>query len=574
MPDAGPDARRWLPAAVACLALALYLPTLGHALTGDDVGIVGQNDLFSGEVHPLVRLGRIVTAHYWSGYSEEGDLYRPLTLVTYWLNGALSGSRPWAFHLVNTVLHALVSALVVVLSRRLGASDVAGLVAGILFAVHPVHTEAVAGIVGRAEILSAAFVLGAWLQRDRPWVAAALFSGGLLSKENAVVLPGLLLVEDLVRTPRRNSRRLYAALLAALVGYLLLRFAVLGGIHAGVVEGPFDGIPAAHRVLTAVVALGRYMGLLVWPARLLADYTFEEVPLATSALDVRFLMGAGAAALCLASAWALRLRWPLIALGAGLFFVALLPASNIPFGVGVVMAERLLYLPSVGFCLGVGAALPGIARRISARRGALVAVMASFILGGAHAARTWIRLGDWRDQLTLCEATLRDFPRSARMLLLCGSELQSRGRTEDAETFYRRSAELDREDPRTHYNLGTILEQRRLFAEAEEAYRAADGLQPDDVPTLNNLGRVLLAQGKASEAIQVLRRALSVAPGAPAPAGNLAAAWLESGDPERAERMALMTLRLHPGSEGALRVLEAIRRRWSGAIRPAQGQPR
>ncbi|HZE88435.1 MAG TPA: hypothetical protein VE404_02750, partial [Verrucomicrobiae bacterium] len=201
------DRTRLAPLLVALLAVAVYAGAVRNGVVRDDYYIVAHNPLVTGERSPWL----IPVSHYWAGTDGTGDLYRPLTIASYWLNARVAGMAPWSFHLVNVLLHGLAAALVTVLALRLTASLAAASVAGALFATHPVLSEAVASIVGRADLLAAIFVLGAWRLRDRRGISLLLFGLGLLSKESAIVLPGFLVAEDLVRGRARARLREYAA---------------------------------------------------------------------------------------------------------------------------------------------------------------------------------------------------------------------------------------------------------------------------------------------------------------------------------------------------------------------------
>ena len=258
--------------------------------------------------------------------------------------------------------------MVAMLVRR-WSGDRAALVAGLLFAVHPVHVEAVANIVGRAELMAALFALlavYAALGRDSVgWSAAALVAG-LLSKENAAVVPGLILwgwMLGLTR-PSRNRMLIYGATWVAVgVVYVAVRATVLRDTALIYNLAPvFIGASPLAIRLTAVAAFADIARLLVFPLTLRVDYSPAERTLVTSILDPRFALGL----LCLLI-WGvlLVLAWRrgrrMEAFGLGWIAVALLPVANLVFPVGVLIAERTLYMPSAGLALAVGAWLKDLA---------------------------------------------------------------------------------------------------------------------------------------------------------------------------------------------------------------------
>jgi hypothetical protein len=492
----------WAGVLAALLAVALHAASLGHGYTFDDPHIIVENPLVTGDGG----LWPILTSHYWAALAPNGSLYRPLTVATYWAQHRVAGSAPWSWHLVNILLHGGVTFVFYRLARRLLSAEGA-VAAALLFAAHPVHTEAVVNVVGRAELLSAMGVMGAWLCRERLGLALPLFAGALLSKESAVALPGLLVVEDLVR---RGAVRWRAILpfVFAVGGFVALRVLVVGpGLTTP--EDPFVSTPAWHRVLTGLEVLGREAALMLVPWRLSADHSFNQIPVVTSPLQPTFLLGAAALAACAAAALLARRRQPGITLGIASFFVALLPVSNLLFGIGVIMAERLLYLPSAGACLAGGAALVALATRrwgpdaVAAgaawwtpRRKAVAAI--TLIPVCVLSLRTAARVNDWFDQLTLFEATVRTSPRSALAHVNLATAYQALGRLPEAERHFRAAVGIAPARPGAHFNLGAVLEGQGRLAEAASAYREAMRLAPHDARSTASLHRVerLLASGE------------------------------------------------------------------------------
>ena len=398
------SARR-LYAAVAVCAAVVYVGALWNQFALDDNQIVRFNNLvlqFSG-------VWRAFVSPYWPPVIG-GGLYRPLPLASYAIDWQLGGAA-WWFHAVNVAWHVGASVAAAWLARR-WSGERAALAAGLLFAVHPVHVEAVANIVGRAELMAALFAIlsvYAALAHDRLWWSVVALAAGLLSKENAVVAPALIAWGWVMEMAPRPSRRRMAAYLATwgALGavYVVVRWNVLG--HELVGRGApvfFGASPAAVR-LTAVAALADVARLLVLPFRLRVDYSPAERTLVTTPLDLRFVLGL----LCVA-AWGalLWLAWRrgrrVEAFGLGWIAIALFPVSNLVLPVGVLLAERALYLPSVGLALAVGAWL----KDLETRRLALVLSML-VLVGGVL---TFLRIPVWRDTRSMITSELEDSPRS------------------------------------------------------------------------------------------------------------------------------------------------------------------
>lgn len=406
------SARRLYLAVAAC-AVVVYGGALWNQWAWDDGPIIYSNAF----VHQASALWRAFAASYWPP-SMGGGLYRPLAIASYALDWQL-GSVAW-FHAVNLLWHAAASVMVSALARR-WSGDRAALVAGLIFAVHPVHVEAVANVIGRAELMMTVFgalAVYAAVHQDRLGWSLAATAAALLSKENGAVVPALIAWAWILGLAPRPSRRRLAAYLVgwATLGviYALVRARVLApyaGIYTQAAQ--FIGATPLQVRLTAVAAFADFARLLLWPLTLRADYSPNERTLVTSPVDPRFLLGlaCGAAWLALIGlAWRRGRR--VEAYGLGWIGIALAPVANLLFPVGVLVAERTLYLPSMGLALAAGAALD----RVSLPR--LKAVVALVVLAGG--VRTARRVPVWHDMVRVVLSELSDSPRSydgpARMI--------------------------------------------------------------------------------------------------------------------------------------------------------------
>jgi protein O-mannosyl-transferase len=398
------SARR-LYAAVAVCAAVVYVGALWNQFALDDNQIVRFNNLvlqFSG-------VWRAFVSPYWPPVIG-GGLYRPLPLASYAIDWQLGGAA-WWFHAVNVAWHAGASVAVAWLARR-WSGERAALAAGLLFAVHPVHVEAVANIVGRAELMAGLFAIVsvyAALAQDRLWWSAVALAAGLLSKENAVVAPALIAWGWMMAMAPRPSQRRMAAYVATWVAlgavYVAVRWSVLGHELVGRAAPVFFGASPVAVRLTALAALADVARLFVFPLTLRVDYSPAERTLVTTPLDPGFALGL----LCVA-AWAglLWLAWRrgrrVEAFGLGWIAIALFPVSNLVVPVGVLLAERALYLPSAGLVLAAGAWLKDIERR------RLALVLALLVVAGG--VRTALRVPVWRDTRAMIASELEDSPRS------------------------------------------------------------------------------------------------------------------------------------------------------------------
>ena len=404
---------------VALAALLPYIPALWNGFAMDDLYIIVWNPL----VHSLHGVWSAFGGPYWPP-DLGGQMYRPLPLASFALDWTLASGHPMLFHAINLIWHAGVSLTVAKLALSFPSPDGRGdqgvrtaLVAGLIFAVHPLHVEAVANVIGLGELMAAAAVClavyAAVIRQNVLWSGVALLLG-LLSKENAIVAPALIIWAWIVGPPLvpRPDRRRIAAFAASWVlvagAFLVVRGIVLHPYERLNATAPiFLGENALAARFTALAALRDVFRLLVFPLTLRVDYSPDERTIVHSLLDARFAVGF----LCLA-VWGglLVLAWrrkrPIELFGLGWIAIAFLPVSNLLFSTGVLIAERTLYLPSVGFALAAAAALarlPGDRHRI---------VLALILVAGA--IRTALRTPVWHDDYAVTQSILTDSPDSYR----------------------------------------------------------------------------------------------------------------------------------------------------------------
>jgi tetratricopeptide (TPR) repeat protein len=336
--------------------------------------------------------------------------------------------------------------------------------------------------VGRADQLAAFGVMAGLVcyikgtiatePRRVAWASALTAAAGigLFSKENAAVLPGIMLLYDLTwPTKRRPGRALfYTALVLPFGLFAYLRSGVATRLAFDFGENPLIAAGFWTGRLTGVKVIGKYLRLFAWPARLSPDYSYNAVSLANWA-DLQALV---APAVC-ATAAVLAVRCfrgnkPLFFFL--LFFVAaLLPTSNLLFLIGSIMAERFLYLPAVGLAGCAVAAL-----RLLARRYPRPAWAAAALVSVALGARTYARNSDWRDELSLWTSAAVACPESYKVHDSLGNALPEAGRLPEAISEYQASLRIEPNFAEGHYNLGVALAQMPgRLPEAIAEHRAA-----------------------------------------------------------------------------------------------------
>jgi hypothetical protein len=365
---------------------------------------------------------------YWPEAWGWGQ-YRPLAIASFTVQWWLGGGASWVFHLVCMAWHAAACVLVWrLLSAWLAPAGAA--FGALWFALHPVHVEAVASVVGQTELMAAVFTLAACLAHRRgSRIAALWFALALLSKESGMVFLGIAVAIDLIDGMRRP--RLYAryGLVAALyVAALAIMFA---DQPLSKIAPTWATATVGQRWLTMLTVVPQYVQLLVAPVVLHMDYGPRVIDL-TTVVTTPVVLGAALLILSVLVAVCARTRAPMITLGLAWFAIAIAPVANVFFPAGVVLAERTMYLPSVGAALIAGWAAYWVLERAPRPAVALAASCAV-----AFAARTWTRTPVWHDDIALTLASLRDSPTSYKAHHAAGVLFAQTGHWSEAANEYR-----------------------------------------------------------------------------------------------------------------------------------------
>lgn len=510
------------------LAVVVYANSLVNRFAYDDARIILDNT----ELHSLETLPGAVFKPYWHG-SDGGlelGLWRPTTTLLLGLEYAVAGENPTLYHAVNVVGHGMVSMLVVLVLAHLVALPIA-FVAGLLFAVHPVHVEAVSNVVGGAEVVAAGFFLLALLLHmrgpaswSRALAVAAIFALAFGAKEGAVTLPAVIFLVDAARRRLalgdlagyvREHWRVYASLAAVAALMLTARAQILGSVANPEVAVGARLLREIPRVWTLAEVWTHYIRLMVFPLDLASDYTPGVIPISTGfhALNTVGVL----LVLLILTAALLSWRQPEMAarstsarvfgFGVVWFTITVAPVSHVFFVAGVMLGERTLYLPSVGAMVILAWLLVSLVRRRrSVGMAALTLVIA--LMGW----RSWTRTPTWFDDGTVFEALISDYPHSGRSQWLMGDIYMSQGRQSEALRAYREAIP----------NLG-----------------AHHGLT-------TQIGRKLLAAGNLRGAEGLLRQAWSEAPDFAAAPALLGVVYSQMGDAERTEQALVAALELQP----------------------------
>jgi hypothetical protein len=420
---------------------------------------------------------------------------------------------------VSYALYAGVCVAALALARRLLAPGVA-LAAALLFAAHPVHVEAVALGVNQSElwvallaILSAlryVDVRRAGLPKTRDWaLLATVYTAACFVKEHALAIPGLLLAAELtvIREPpwRERARRLwpgFAAFAGIGAGFLALRASVLGSFVGSFTADALVGQDVSGRTLTMLQVVPEWLRLLLFPIHLQGDYSTAEIEQATG-WGVQQTAGIALLAALAALAWRTK-RWaPAVPFGILWAAAAILPVSNILVPTGIVMAERTLFLPSVGFVIaavGFAAAAWEAWPRCAAGTRKTVAKAAVAVLVSAGVIRSAVRHPDWRDHLHFWERTVADAPLSHKAHHAYGQLLAESQAQEAALREYYLAMALAPAAPRLPREVGDLFRLRGECGPALYWYAESLRLGPNQGSLILSRIACLMQLGRLDEA--------------------------------------------------------------------------
>jgi hypothetical protein len=526
--------------AVALLAIASSITGVTNGFAFDDVHVIVNND----RVHSLNEAWRFFGQKYWPPHNGD-SLYRPLTILAFALQWAIGGGSPLPFHVTSVALYAACAFALYRMLRLLVPTDVA-LVASALFAVHPVHTEAVANVIGQAELIVALLTfiaveryVTARRRIGRPRrsdiaVICSLYLASCLFKENAIVMPALLLAAEIMIEPGRLSLRrrvhevwpLLACMTFVALVFVVVRTTVTGDLRSAGVNEILSGAAYHERALTMLGIVVEWVRLLIWPAALSADYSFPRTQLVTS-VNLAVIIGLVIVLSVLALAWHFRRSSPAITFGALWMGITLAIPSNLFLLTGFILAERSLFMPSVGVVVCLAVMLAHLRERMeqSDRRvmPALAGLVAILLVTGV--VRSSYRNPVWRNNETLFEQTVRDVPMSSRARWMLSEHYARTGRPG-------RAAE--------EITLAVVLGRMNDFVLLTAA---ADQMQ---------------SAGMCSRALPFYERAINITPHNEKLRANAAICLVRLGMVKRANALVQAGLRRNPQSERLERLLAAV----------------
>jgi len=571
---------------VAVLCILVYSNTFSMHFVWDDIGQIKEN----ASIKTLHGVPALFRSDVWQGVKGDhpSPYYRPVFTTSLALDYSLWGENPLGYHLTNVVLHILVSILVYLLALKIVGRSEWALLAGILFAVHPVHSGAVAWISGRSGPLASLFMfLSLYLyisykeRKNILYLAVSLpaFLLALLSKETAITLPLIVVLYEICFGDGK-ARRIVSPLIfycLAAIPYLILRLSVLK------VMG-WSNQPFSHRLYTSCGMLAGYLRLLVAPINL---KVFYDIPIKRGFLEGDVILPLFLLALIVAGLFFLFRRNKRLFFCLAWIPLTLIPVSGIPTLIyPSPMAERYLYIPSAGFAMAAGlmayrSAQVLLERNATGHRRASIVLVAAIVL--IFALLNYQRNYCYKNQYIFLNRIVRDAPGFYGGHSDLGAAYAGRGRFADAKKEFLEALKLKPDSDSVYNNLGALYMQLGEKGKAEELFRSALNVNPGNANAHYNLGRIYagwgrygeaekellfalksesrnrdiyyrlgdiyMKDGRFDDAERVFRQALSFAPDNAFTYYNLGVVYIREGDMEKAIEQIKHAVHLDPGNE-------------------------
>ncbi|MEN6521495.1 MAG: tetratricopeptide repeat protein [Armatimonadota bacterium] len=526
---------------VTVVPVLVYLNALKCGFVSDDKVLIQNNPYL---------LGKLVLRYWFTRPYMSTDTqattnyFRPLPGLSFSLDGWLWKMAPAGFHLTNVIIFAATALLLYLLVRKLFANKPIAMITALLFAVHPVHTEAVVWVSGRPDLLCGFFALLAmllfakWKETAKTGYklgSAAAFAGALLSKEVSILVIPFLFVITYLDEPAAKRKRIVARImaivphLAVLAVYLGARQAMLIASSDLYVSATYTPAPLMHRLLGVPVNLLRYLDMLFVPR---SSELYYSATIISSVINPKFIVCASFLfVLIVLVVWKRSntiVFWPVV-----WFFATLIPATNIVQLPGQTMGERYVYIPSMGICIVVAAGLVwlwSVMKRKSGQIATIVGVCLIVLLTGFLARTTWAGNSRWLDDFTIWQYVVSRHPDVPYAHCGLGVEYLAKGLDQEAIEEFHIALKLRPDYAAAHLNLGNALADQGEYKEARKQFLASIEDDPKVTQAYIQLAQLYktIDPPKTDDAITILERGLTAVPGNSLIAYNLADLCVES----------------------------------------------
>jgi tetratricopeptide (TPR) repeat protein len=572
---------------VFIVSILLYSGTLGHGYVLDDNGVIEDNLVVKQGIKgiPLI----LQTPYRYGVSMLEDNLYRPLSLVMFAIEWQIAPGNPMIGHLVNVLLNAItcVLLLIVLIDLFPRLNPVYPLFASLLWMVHPVHAEVVANIKSRDEMLSLFFLLLAvkwfinYMKTNRFWIIIASLAAyflALMSKEGVITF---LLIMPLIgwylnKEPKLSDLKQSLLFLIPAAFFLLIRHLVLNAWASPASNTLLDNLLLAapdiqSRFATAIMLLGKYLLLLIFPLQLVSDYSYNQIPI-IGWINPWVLLSLAVYSVALWYGLSRLKTRSFLVFGILLFLVTMSIYSNLFVLIGSSFAERFLYVPSIGFAMVLAALILDLFKVKDSEQNFLsfpvliktmkFPLIFLLVIMALSSIRTVSRSADWKDEFTLFSKDVKKSPNSAHMRLYWGNALRDKAKVEkDADAFsegmkraiveFEAAIAIYPDYPDAWQQLGLAYYRLGEADRSLECYNKAISLNPQEATTYANIGAIFFQRGDYSKAIELYRKSLQLDPNYPDAYLNLGSSFGMTGEFKKAAENFHKCLELEPGNAKA-----------------------
>lgn len=530
------------------LIIILGVTVYGNSLNGqfiwDDEHLIKDNIYIRNWSH----MPQVFTEGIGAGSEMEYHFYRPFQIVTYMVDYSLWKLNVKGYHLTNILLHILVAVGIYCLINVLFNDNLLSLLTGSFYVVHPIHTEVVTYLSGRADSLSLLFILLCILlylknSKISSYIFMLLsYALALLSKESSLILPVLLLVYHYSFKERLKVRAFFSIVGLSVV-YIIIRLTILKTLLVDVAHTT----TLAQRLPGFFTAITSYMQLLFLPLNLHMEYVTANILWG----NIKVVLGIVIVFASLICVFMRKKDNPLIFFSVVWFFVALLPVSNI-YPINAYMSEHWLYVPSIGFFVVIAQAIILLYRRRGFKIFAIIIAVSSLIF---YSYLTIKQNTYWSESINFYKYTLKHAPDSYRVHYNLGVAYKAIGKREEAIHAYKKAIKIKDDYTEAYNDLGTVYYASHKNEEAIAAYKKAIEIEEDYTAAHNNLGNIYYVSHKYDEAIHSYTKAIEIDPDLLEAHYNLGVAYKAVNKNEEAIRSYTKAIEIDPNYAKAHRNL-------------------
>ncbi len=519
----------WMLWAVGIVSFALYANTLAHGFVLDDIAVIEQNKFVK---NGILGIKDILTTFYWQGYwNSNSGLYRPMSLIFFAIEWQLMPNSPFIHHFSNVVLYVLNNILLFIILRHFfkNYSYWISFIIVILFAVHPIHTEVVANIKSRDEILCLLFFLlsvySSFCRKGMYWkiTSVIFFLFCLLSKEAGILF--LPILAFLSWNEFKNTQQVVKSVLPHVVvticWLICHQFIINTSPYKRIQYTYLDNSLVAcgdklTQIATGFTILGRYICNAFFPVNMSYDYSFNQIPCAEF-LSLSFFGSIFLILLLLGIAFYYRKKCSVISFGIIFFFITITLATNIITLIGTTMGDRLLYTPVLGICITSVFIVFHSFKKMQKDSNNSRIIFAFGLLFLAFFINSFQRNKDWKSNFTLLTSDINHAPNSARVNFNYATTFFSQLPEDISEQqsqlpsiieYYKRALRIDPNDKGTLTNLGVCYYRLKDYDNAYSCTSKAMEIDPNDGTLFRNMADIYFMKGEFEKAVTYYKKSI------------------------------------------------------------------